>query len=337
MRRSYWPITIAVAFATFALAGCLERKEKITIHADGSAEITATFRGDQSDLTTGDALPTDASGWKTRETRETDKDGNEKVTREAALRIPAGGEWPAGFAPQGSAASEIALEFPTGLMIETRPDGAYYHFRRVYQARPHARFEYAREDLQKKLDEIAGTEPEQLTPQQRQTLVDALRQFEAVKQTEFVLSAARAMDDWPQDRVLKARQVVADYFAHIDTQRVAEKLGEPASEARDRAIQEFAEDMIGGVKNVLIQEMQSRGAGTVEQERMLAAYDREATKHEISEDIGDDFFEITIVMPGEVIAHNGDATEDGAIKWQFPGKALMDRDQEVMVTSRVKK
>lgn len=337
MRRFGWIPTMAAAITTLALCGCLERKETITIHANGSAEIAGTFRGDPTDLNHGDSMPSEASGWKTRDSRETDKDGNEKVTREASMRIAAGGAWPASFAAEGSENAEIALRYPTGLMIETRDDGTYYHFRRVYQAREQARFEYMRQELQKKLDEMAGTEPEQLSPEQRQSLVDALRQFEMVKQTEFALSAARAMDDWPQDRVLKVRQAVADYFAHIDTRRIAEKLGEPASEARDRAIQEFANEMVGGVKDTLVAEMQARGTGTIEQERLLAAYDREARKRGITEDIGDDFFEITLRMPGEVVAHNGQESGDGAIRWEFSGNSLMDRDQEIMVTSRVKK
>lgn len=335
MRRIHLlPIAVMLT-VSLGLTGCLERKEKIKVAADGSAEIAATMKGDPSDLTTGDSMPTVQTGWRVNDSFETDKDGKKTQTREAVIRVAAGGEWPASYAAAGTEDAEVGLKFPTGLTIETRADGTYYHFHRVYRAREEAKFEYVREAMKDQLDKLSGVEPENMTQEQRETLVDALRQFEAAKQMEFVVTAARTMNDWPQDRVLKVRQAIADYFNRIDIAPVVRKLSEPASDARDGAIQEFADGMIGDVKTALVNEMQSWGISTGEQEQMLAAYERESRRRAVTEDIGDDHFEIAIEMPGEIIAHNGTRAEDGAVTWEFPGKALMDRDQEIMVSSRV--
>jgi len=44
---------------------------------------------------------------------------------------------------------------------------------------------------------------------------------------------------------------------------------------------------------------------------------------------------VRVEVPGEIVAHNGHSREGQAVQWIFDGKALMDRDQPVMVTSRV--
>lgn len=331
---------IGCAFAMLVVAGvagCVERKEKIKINTDGSAEIVVTIKGDPEDIESGDPMPTERSGWRVRDSFDTDSNGKRSQTREAVLKVSAGGEWPASYAASGTEDAEIGLRFPTGLMIETRPDGTYYHFRRVYQAREHARFEYMREQLQEMVEGMGeGTTPDQYTEEQRESLVDALRKYEAAKQLEYTVSAARSMNDWPQDRILKLRQAVADYFNSIDIRPLARKLGEPESESRDREIAAFSNDMVENVRTALVHEMESWGLGTVEQEELLAAHARESARRMMTEDIGDEHFEIRVEMPGEIVAHNGEQDQDsGAIVWSFPGKALMDRDQEIMVTSRV--
>lgn len=335
MKTMQWIGCALALLAVAGLTGCLERKEKIKINADGSAEIVVTIKGDPEDIEGGDPMPTEQAGWRVRDDFDTDSNGKRTQTREGILKIARGGEWPSSYAAAGTEDAEIGLRFPTGLMIETRPDGTYYHFHRVYQAREHARFEYVREQLQETLDKMGDVSPDQYTQEQREKLVDAIRQYEAAKQLEFTVAAARAMNDWSQDRVLKLRQAVANYFDAIDVHPLAQKLGEPESESRDREIAEFSTNMVEDVRTALVNEMQSWGLGTVEQEQLLAAHARESARRMMTEDIGDEHFTITIQMPGEIVAHNGEPREDGEVQWTFPGKALMDRNQEIMVTSRV--
>jgi len=56
---------------------------------------------------------------------------------------------------------------------------------------------------------------------------------------------------------------------------------------------------------------------------------------EITEDLGDDRFEVAVQMPGTIISHNADRQAGDSVVWTFPGKMLYDRKVELMVTSRV--
>jgi hypothetical protein len=67
-----------------------------------------------------------------------------------------------------------------------------------------------------------------------------------------------------------------------------------------------------------------------------AAYEREEKRYNITSDLGSHSFKIRVEMPGEIVAHNGDSEEAGAVEWKFSGEAFRDRPYELMVTARVK-
>ena len=55
----------------------------------------------------------------------------------------------------------MATSFPTTVRIDRRPEGTYYHFRRVYRARPAARIEFLRRMIVEtdEIKELAFDEP----------------------------------------------------------------------------------------------------------------------------------------------------------------------------------
>ena len=65
----------------------------------------------------------------------------------------------------------------------------------------------------------------------------------------------------------------------------------------------------------------------------MGRYDYHRRKHEISQDLSDDKIEIVVRMPGDIVAHNGESTTAGEVRWKFGGGEVHDRTVELMVTS----
>jgi hypothetical protein len=323
------------------IPGCLERKETICVDRNGSVQIRVELEGDPGDFVTGDALPDKYSGWKTQDEVTTDEDGKEKQHRIDVRKFGAGQPLPDSFADPDGPQYGVALMFPTTLEIERRSDGTYYHFKRVYEARAEARYTVHRElfkQVFKELDELTGTDPAELTDEQRTRLVEILRLLEALKRAEYVMAGVEALgDEWPQDYGLRLRQALMDHFQQADTAELVELLGQPDTPERNDAINAYGEELIAAARDVLREELMELKVPRDEMELFFEAHDEEQARRAVTEDLDDETWEIRVEMPGEIVAHN--ATDAGAtgVTWVFPAKVLHDRDHVLMVTSRVRR
>jgi hypothetical protein len=331
--------TLLLAVAALLVSGCLEREETVHVERDGSVDIRVEIRGDPGDFATGDVLPERRSGWQTRDWTTTNDKGEEKQHREARLHVAAGKPLPDSFVDPSDPNYETALLFPTELVIERRRDGTYYHFKRVYVAREQARYEYVRQTLQensKAMKQLSEQGLEALDDQQRAEVIGVLRAIEALKYAEYVRAGAEALeDDWPQDHGLILRRAVLEHFQNEDPSPVLELLAEPAGPERDAAIDEYASRVIAAVPDVLRDKMKELRMPRQQMEAFFAAFDEEQARRAVTEDLADDSFKVRVTLPGQIVAHNATEVDGEFLVWQFPGKALMDRDQILMATSRV--
>lgn len=321
------------------LSGCLERKEAIRVDRNGGVAMRVEIKGDAADFGAGDALPDRRFGWDCKDEIETEPDGKQ-VTKRTALREFAAGEpLPDSFVDEHDPQYGIALTFPTTVTVEKRRDGTYYHFKRVYQARSEARYAIYKELLKPQHDQLqqfAGKDPADLTDDERGLLVGILRTTEALKRGEYVAVAAEALDDeWPQDYGLRLRTALIEHFEKLDSSRLIEMLGQPASPERDDAINEFGQAMIQGGRDALRAELQKLRVTRDQMEKFFAAHDTEEARRAVTEDIGDERWEVRVELPGEIVAHNATSIDGRAAVWQFPGKALYDREHVLMATSRL--
>lgn len=332
-------VAFAVAAATLLLAGCLERKEIIRVHRDGAVDFKVELSGAPDEFAAGgDALPTERSGWDVEDRIETDKDGKERQTRVATRHVGARRPLPDSYAEERSREYETSLRFPTEVTVEPREDGTYYHFRRVYEPRESARFEYYSKMLEESgaLKEVSGKDPEELTDEQRENVLRALRMVEAHKRAEFVRSAVESLEPpWPQDYALRLQRALLDHFAQTDLEHVLELLRQPQSAERDAQVNQFGEELIAGATRALEGELRELRVPRRQTDAFLDAYQREEKRRKVTEDLGDERWTVRVELPGELVAHNGDEVEDGFVVWHFPAKAIMDREQVLMATSRL--
>lgn len=325
--------TSLLAAAALTLTGCLEREERITVKPDGGATITIRITGDKSDFENGDAMPSADGGWKLVSSPDPSKPDRIDVTASQS------------FAPSGLSgtfattadAKSISLRFPTEVWIEDRPDGRYYQFRRIYQKRTDAPYTLARREMQRdpKTAKLLDAPPEQLTDEQRTKLIDEFKASEVEKQHQFILAGMAAIPNQPQDSGLRILTAATAGANSLDTTMALKLLAEPPSKERDATIEKTANDFFASVKKAIDEAIENEHLPPEAKRAFLNAMAHERADREITEDLSDESFKVELALPGEVVASNGAAAGSG-VSWSFDGYALMDRDQILMATSRVR-
>jgi hypothetical protein len=335
--------------ATLVLAGCLERKEKLVISADGSATLTLAFKTDSLDeLDQGDAAPTIDGGWwiEQRSQRkrmpvvpigeDPRREPQMEHLRTAELHLPAGVPWPANYAAIGDVDPDVYLQFPTSLTIERRADGVYYHFRRVYQPRQWAQLDLMRQSLQEELEKAAADE---LGERRSVELARTLAQLEVIKHLHWARQAFRAAAaDLPQDVWLSLATSLGRVGTEVDVQPLVRLVAAPKGIERN---QDAVQQELVALRDWIDRRMEEKiksvpGFGGRHLAAFLRRYDWHRRSYEVTEDLGDDQFEITVQMPGEIVGTNALSVQDATVAWAFPGSAVRDREVELMVSSRVR-
>lgn len=326
-----------LAAVTLILPGCIKRKESITVKRDGAVRFHLTFDGDPADFAGGDALPEKSTGWSVKDEIKDRDDGKQDQIRTATLIVGPDEPLPDSFATPGTPEYETSLRFPTELTIERRRDGTYYHFRRTYEPRAFARYNIYQELMKDDLgDSLDGKAPEELTPEERRRLIESFRFVEMQKHIEYVNAGIAAVwDQWPQDYGLLLGAAVREHFESADIEPLLALLGEPQSDERDAEIDRFGKRILEGVPEVLEDQLARLPEARTRTDAFFEAYDLEEARQHVTQDLQDEQWSIEITMPGEIVAHNADEADGSTVSWKFPGKALNDRVQTIMVTSRV--
>jgi hypothetical protein len=311
--------------------------ETIRIDPDGTTHLKLVFRGDPGDIVEGDAMLNEPGPWSVMDTVELQDDGSEKLVRTANLTIPPGKKLPGQYCPDDSDLSGVVLIMPTSLLVEKRPDGTYYHFKRVYQRRDWARVDYFRRELQKDLEEVQGVEKANMTPEQREHLASSLVKFEKAKTIALAQAAADTLQPpLQQGQWLMLRQGIAEVYDRISIERVVELLlmeDEQAGAEIKRQVDEVSVQIHHVMSQML---SKSDVTGSLSQ-RFAEQFETERRRHAISEDLQDETWEVSLQLPGRLVGHNGNSVKESMVKWEFGGNALCDRDQVLMATSVVER
>src|SRR5690606_9367588 len=173
MSTVWRPVTtsLAACCAVAALiAGCVERKERITVFDDGFVEIVIEATGDSFEELEGpDPLPAPFAGWLVEFGEREDERGNLLHLYTASRLFGPREPLPSNWALPSSAIASSAISFPTTVSVEQRRDGTWYHFRRVYEASSWAPLEaLRRRTLDGPLAALEDADPTALSPEQRQ-------------------------------------------------------------------------------------------------------------------------------------------------------------------------
>ncbi len=345
-------ILAGVAMMAFAITGCLERKEEIRVRPDGAVQITARFKGTADELSGPFALPDAQNGWtvkqiaRSEEAKET-TEGNEgddtKAASEEKERIL---EATASFAADAALPStfgdgtEVYLEFPTRVWRESRSDGTYVHFRRRYVPRPFAfvnKFKQVLVEDELQALEQEGKEFKDLDRSEKKKIMQSFARFEAHKQIELLRRATGAVSvDSMQAAWLhgcNALNGVFEEFIDTDLDRVLDEMTE--DEAGDK-LEAIGESLPKRAVSAFFNEFRKRSDSGSLVENLKLAFEREALRFRITEAMRTHAFEISLELPGEIVAYDVNAeVVDGKIVWDFNGEYFCDRTVELMATSKL--
>lgn len=318
----------AVAFALLC-TGCFTREETILIHPDGSASITYEVEGDRGELTTGDAVPTGV-GWPSTQTSEKDANGKETITTTWKQDLEDLNDYPSSFARPDDPHRGATLQTSTRLEIEERPTRTIYRFRRVYVGRRAGKFE----DLQnasvpQDLVERARNDEASLTPEEREKIFTGLAEYEGaamwlraadalgraaeagVLDVATYRSTTQGLQSWLEDRL------TGDYLRRFFL------MPEEEQDREEQALKERFRD-----------EVEQRLAP---RERTDARFflDDEEKAFEVTQDLNDEQFALTVRMPGTVVSANTWVIEGNEVSWSFPGEDLAEGDRVLTAVSVV--
>jgi len=341
------PLIAAATISLLALsaAGCLKRKETITVAQDGRVTVALEYESKNREFGHPDAMPSTESGWDVAVASHTKKDGSEEHALTGQRTFAPGQRLPRTYAAPNDPNADLYVDFPTELQTERRDDGLYFHIRRTYSPRRWAYVQYWHDrffdDKMKKLSEKPA---EQLTARERIELMKTLVAIQARRQIELAEAAAResgielAPDEW-----LAARRALLDVYEELDYEHLLKLQEGSERQGQDPQLKKAAEERLNREVEAIMNRAGEALTETLraqlaepEYARFQRASERVALYHQITEATGTHYFEIRVKMPGRVVAHNADKVdENGEAVWEFDGRAFRDRPYELLITSRL--
>lgn len=331
----------AVVLPTLFVMGCVKRKETITVKPDGAVTVAIVYEGDKGDFDKGDAMPSEQGGWKVSRENRTEENNQETVDLTGERTFKPGEELPRSYAAPNDPDAALYLKFPTTLTRERRKDGVYLHLRRVYVPRDWAYVQFwADQHIDDQIKKLGEKKPEELTHDERLQLIRAFAGVEAYKQIELAQRALKESDDkLKPDHWLLARHAVLNVYEEgVDWDEIARRVATLSEEERDQEFERESQHLVDEAHQAIARSLkQDAGYDAERIAKFESAYKRAKKYWDVTNQLGGHGFEITVQMPGTIVAHNGDKVDDdgGTVEWEFGGDAFRDRPYELMVTSRL--
>ena len=168
-------------------------------------------------------------------------------------------------------------------------------------------------------------------------VIRAFAEFEAAKMLAFARAAFNEVTpDAPQDGWLRGRGSLIEFTGDLDYEAIALLMESEDEAERDQKLEAEAEAFEAAMMERLkgsLREVCRYGPGRMD--AFVRRYEWHRRYYEITQDLGDDSFEITVEMPGELVGSNADETQGNRATWRFGGPMFRDRDLELIVSSRV--
>lgn len=377
------PVLAALTLMALSV-GCVKRAEIIAVMPDGKVELVTFFNGDKDDVLggsdparpAGDPPPSSAAGWVVNS--KDGKDGDkEKTTVAATMSLNAGAALPTTYADPNSAVASAATRFNTQIAIEERDNGTYYHFKRTYLRRRWAPFEFHRKQILESdnIKKLMENDPKTMSPADRKVVVDAMVAVETEQQIELLDMAISSVGNGvPQLAQLAATQQIREFTSQAG---LGEKIMETLMSSNGaQNAPELEAKLHARIDAAVAKALTDAGTDHSIANATVEALQAARMEFQVSKDLEDDSWDVQVVLPGKVVAHNGsdepetieasdldepenkdsdDPTSKAAfvlagklrpfvdspglqnVSWSFKFDALQDRDVVLMASSFVPK
>ncbi len=317
MRR----VQLAVVVLGLLAGGCFTREETIEVRSDGSAMVTYEVEGTRVELAAAAGLP-GAAGWPLlAETVATGKDG-EKVKRSWRFELDDLNLYPRVLTGPEDPFASTAPAMETTLDMDRQDGRTVYTFTRRYIGRRAGKFEDLKEgsDTEALMDRAGEEGFDALTAEERDTLFAGLAEYEAaamwlrvrdalgeavlagILSTKVYAETIALMETFLDDRLTGS--YLQNYFAADES-------------TQNRELARLRADLRAKVGRLL-------PAGNLE--GILALLEEEERRFQVTQDLSDDSFLLTVKMPGTIVAGNALLMEEDEAAWQFSGADLLTGD-----------
>ncbi|MCA8923467.1 MAG: hypothetical protein KDD82_16745 [Planctomycetes bacterium] len=326
MRRLTWAL---VGAALLGSTGCLEHEETLTVHPDGSLEVSYVIHGDGEDLDQGAAAQPGGAPWAVERTTRAKQDGKLEHVLRARAEFARAAELPACFGDP-----ESALTRSTELTVTPSAEGRVFRFSRAYGAREWAPYAFAErrafpdevKALVKQLGEFAS-----FTDEERGLLVRALCAYEQAKVERWAEAALAVVAPGadPGRAALEVQEAIrGEITATVDPAFLARLLADP------QEIKEAAKGLEARVhRAAAAAAARALELGPQREQALREELARQRRVFEVSEDLGDEAFVVRLRLPGVVLRHNADEVQGDTLIWRFTGQDLRDRTHRLLATS----
>ncbi len=333
MKRRMLPVLLLPL--ALLVAGCLERDEEIVIHADGSAEVTLTYKGDPGDFD--ELLTFPGDGWaveKRTEAVKTDKGTSEQRVWTAKRTFKDLNDLPDCFAPAGAANRDRLLHATTKLTVRQAAGRRVYEFERTWP-------QTVSGDTQR-VDEALINGPEMKPLLEKLNKGGLASLSEAETKRFFQLAAAseiekqmvlaeRVVEAWGrrhgagfEERALLLSKINGVYREALNDANVTEAVRAGLKLPEEQRLN-FAVEFLTKPRRAAIAACEALDA--VKQHGGFAdAYQSEDLAVRVGASLNDDHFKLRIRFTGPVVAGNATADPGDAnvATWEFDGKELQD-------------
>ncbi len=329
---------LAVAGLLLSLPACLKRKETVTIHKDGSATVELRIAGNGPDIDGGAArMPRPEVYSVDRSTRPRKRGDGKKHILTARAEFRSVAAMPRSHAAPADPQADGALTFDNELSVRREGDRTVYTFVRRYGARTWGRYRKHRNAIfTDEVKSAMGSDLAEKPPAVQKKVLRAILDYERAKTREWAAQALSELTGLPPVRAAEARAVVGEavdrHFKKrlsVDSlagllQRSENKLEQRASRIRKRLM----DRVVHAASDHLDLSAAAKAA-------LRKAYRSARHDYQVTTDLGDERFEVTVRMPGEVQYDNGERRRDDTVVWKFTGKDLRDRRQTLIAVSSV--
>jgi hypothetical protein len=147
--------------------------------------------------------------------------------------------------------------------------------------------------------------------------------------------------DAPQDCWLKTWEDFQQLAESIDSEELLEMFEQIRENEDDdagwEALAARAEELQAQAMDTYLDGLEEYcGYDQRRRETFLRLYAQAKKEYDITEDLVDEEFEITVVMPGRLVAANStERAGDNEVTWEFDGSEFFDTDVVLMATSMV--
>jgi len=309
-------------------SGCFERKEEITLSENGDTFIRTLFEGDTEQYPPIFELPNDGPWEITDRDIKNNKDGSISLKIEAEMTIPYGETLPGHYNLDDR--SGLGLRFPSTVKTYKEGKRTFYEFTRRYQSRKYAPYEILYERIDGKLEEKIFENgifnvPEKDQIQYLNQLVPAFR----LSQLRYIYDALGRMvlhNDISQDlrkkMIESARDEISANFTPDRLKQILARIDD------DKTLAKEMDSITREVDQIFISVFKKQ-TQPMEQE-LLTEFTRllknERDTRAVTDALSGHGFQITLKMPGQIVATNGifNGESLGTITWEFSASALND-------------